>query len=69
MIMKVKPIKIDPKECLGKRYLEYCDIPEEERGTTFDDFFDWVGVPLEQRNNFAVGAILNRAQKIVRGEV
>jgi len=54
---------------LSKKYLEYCDKPEEERGVTFDDFFEWVGIPPEQRTKFLVGSILNRAQKIIRGEV
>ena len=54
---------------LAKKYLEYCNKPEEERGVTFEDFFDWVEIPPEQRTDFAIGAILNRAQKIIRGEV
>jgi hypothetical protein len=50
---------------LAKKYIEYMDLPEGERGTTFDDFFDWVDVPVEQRTDFAVAAILNRAQKLL----
>lgn len=50
---------------LAKKYIEYMDLPEDQRGTTFDDFFDWVDVPVEQRTDFAVAAILNRAQKLL----
>jgi hypothetical protein len=51
---------------LGRKYLEYMDMPEDKRGTTFNDFFDWVNVPMEQRTDFLTGAILNRAQKLIK---
>ena len=50
---------------LAQKYIEYMDMPKDERGTTFNDFFDWVEVPYEQRTDFAIGAILNRAQKLL----
>jgi hypothetical protein len=52
---------------LAKKYLEYLD--KDDRGETFDDFFDWIDVPCEQRSDFVIGAILNRAQKLLRREL
>jgi len=50
------------EESLAVKYLEYLEL--EDRGTTFNDFFDWVEVPMENRTDFAVAAILNQAQNI-----
>ena len=50
---------------LAEKYIEYMDLPEDERGTTFNDFFDWVGISPELRNDFVVGAILNRVNKLM----
>ena len=51
------------EESLAVKYIEYLD--KEDRGTTFNDFFDWVGVKEENRTDFAVAAILNRVRKIL----
>jgi hypothetical protein len=51
------------EESLAFKYLEYMD--KEDRGETFDDFFDWVGIKKQFRTDFAVAAILNQAQKII----
>lgn len=53
------------REDLGQKYLDYLDLPEDQRGTTFNDFFDWVGIPEDQRNDFVTAAILKRAQEII----
>lgn len=50
---------------LGLKYIEYMDIPESERGITVNDFFEWCGVPMENRTDFAFAAILNQAKKII----
>jgi len=50
---------------LARKYIEYMDLPQDKRGTTFNDFFDWVDVPMEQRTDFLVAAILNRAQLLL----
>ena len=51
------------EESLAVKYIEYLDM--EDRGTTFNDFFDWVGVPMEHRTDFAVAAILKQAREIL----
>ena len=53
---------IEDEKSYAVKYLEYMDM--EERGETFDDFFDWLGVPVNQRNDFVVAAILKQAAKI-----
>lgn len=56
---------MDENTNLSIKYIEYMEMPEEKRGTTFNDFFDWIGVPMEQRNNFVVAAILKNAREII----
>lgn len=56
---------LSPHTDLAQKYIDYMDMPKEKRGTTFNDFFDWVDVPVEQRTDFLVGAILNRAQLLL----
>lgn len=53
---------IEEEESLAAKYLEYLDKPD--RGETYNDFFDWVGIPMYQRNDFAVTAILKQAMEI-----
>jgi hypothetical protein len=63
-VEKIKTgIKTMAEESLAFKYLEYMD--KEDRGETFDDFFDWVGIKKQFRTDFAVAAILNQAQKII----
>lgn len=50
---------------LAVKYLEYLD--KEDRGETFDDFFDWAGVAVEHRTDFATAAILKQALEIQGG--
>ena len=52
-------------ESLAVKYLEYLD--KEDCGETFNDFFDWVGIPMEQRTGFATAAILKQAMEIQGG--
>jgi len=55
------------EESLAVKYLEYLDLKDNIMGglgNTFNDFFDWVGVPMENRTDFAVGAILKQVQEI-----
>jgi hypothetical protein len=51
------------EENLAVKYLEYIEL--RDSGTTFNDFFDWVGVPMENRTDFAVAAILKNAREII----
>jgi len=51
-------------DSLAVKYLEYMD--REDRGETFNDFFNWVKLPLEQRSDFVVGAIIKQAVDIYR---
>ena len=57
-----KGIQTMAEESLAVKYLEYLEL--ENRGTTFNDFFDWVGIPMENRTNFAVAAILKQALEL-----
>ena len=54
------------EKSLAVCYLEYLEL--ENRGQTFNDFFDWVGIPMENRTNFAVAAILKQARDIVESK-
>ncbi len=51
------------EKSLAVSYIEYMD--KEDHGKTFNDFFDWVGVPMENRTDFAVAAILKNAREIL----
>lgn len=55
------------EENLAIKYLEYMDLLDEVvgLGNTFNDFFDWVKIPYEQRSDFLIGLILEQAQKIL----
>lgn len=55
------------EENLAVKYLEYLEL--EDKGTTFNDFFDWVNVPMENRTDFAVAAILKNAREIVINKI
>jgi hypothetical protein len=50
------------EESLAVKYLEY--MSKEDRGETYNDFFDWAGIPMEQRSDFALAAILDQARRI-----
>jgi len=50
------------EESLAVKYIEY--LGKEDRGKTFNDFFDWVGIPMRNRTDFAVAAILKQAMEI-----
>jgi hypothetical protein len=71
-----RPIKPPPApkkktvvdESLAVKYIEYMDKDEEDRGETFDDFFDWVGLPIESRKDFVVGLIIEQAREILKNE-
>jgi len=52
----------DGRCILAHKYLEYLD--KEDRGNTYNDFFDWVGIPIEQRSDFVIAAILKQALEI-----
>ena len=52
---------------LAKKYIEYIDDPRHSE-STFNDFFDWVGIPMKNRTNFAVAAILKNVRNIILDE-
>lgn len=52
---------------LAKAYIDYTDAGMPD-GDTWDDFFDHVNVPKEDRNQFAVAAILKQALEILEKE-
>lgn len=52
---------------LGKAYVLYTDN-KENKGKTFDDFYDYVGVPKECRSDFATACLLKQAQRVINEE-
>jgi len=55
------------EESLAVKYLEYLDLKDNIMGglgNTFNDFFDWAGIPMRNRTDFAVAAILKQVQEI-----
>jgi len=51
---------------LAEKYMAYVDMNRGDEKKTFDDFYDWAGIPDEQRTSFGTAAMLNEVQEIVR---
>lgn len=49
---------------LADKLIEYMDMPDH--GVTFNDFFDWVGIPENERTDFLVACIVNQALEKVK---
>jgi hypothetical protein len=54
---------IGKNDCLGQAYLDYT---EKHDGGTWNDFFDYAGVPMSDRSDFACAAILNKARTLLK---
>jgi hypothetical protein len=52
-------------ESLAVKYIEYMDRDEKDPGNTWDDFFDWVGLPIKCRKDLFVGLIIEQAREIL----
>lgn len=60
------------EESLAVKYIEYLELQDVIMGglgNTFNDFFDWVGVPMENRTDFAVAAILKNARELLINKI
>ena len=56
------------EESLAEEFLNYVNLLNEGKveDNTFDGFYDWAGIPMEQRSDFASAAILKQATKILK---
>lgn len=63
----VEDREIMSKENLAQAYLDYVD-GGMQNGNTWDDFFDHVNIPKEDRTDFAATVILKQAMEIVAKE-
>ena len=54
------------EESYAEKYLEYLGKSDRPDDDTWNDFFDWAGLPMEQRSDFIIAAILKQAQEIIQ---
>ena len=55
------------EESLALQFIEYVKLLNagKVKDNTFNGFYDWVNVPVQNRSDFASAAILNQVKKII----
>jgi len=61
-----KKWKVSDDEPLAKVFIRYTDDPTN-KDKTFDDFLDDVGIPVDERNDFCVAAIIKQILQEIHG--
>ncbi len=54
--------QMEGEDSLAEKYIEYLEIASED--ATVDDFFDYCGIPENNRSDFLYAAILKQALEI-----